>query len=100
MRAPATEAPGTSGASYAKANFEQLGWGVAESSTHDLGTDLFLMARDSRRAELGLLVGVQVKSGLSAFGRPPKRPPIATCATCWTCWPSRAHSSTGSSHPS
>lgn len=70
LRAPATEATGTAGASQAKSNFERLGWGVAENSTHDLGTDLFLMARDDRRVDLGLLVGAQVKSGPSAFRRP------------------------------
>ena len=70
MRAPVQEAPGTAGASLAKANFEQLGWGVAENSTHDLGTDLILMARDLRRFDLGLLVGAQVKSGSSYFASP------------------------------
>jgi hypothetical protein len=70
MRAPAQEAPGTSGASQAKANFELIGWGVAENSTHDVGTDLFLMARDVRRFDLGLLLGVQVKSGPSYFDSP------------------------------
>lgn len=67
MRAPATEATGTSGASMAKANFERLGWGAVENTTHDVGTDLFLMARDERRFDLGVLVGAQVKSGPSFF---------------------------------
>jgi hypothetical protein len=70
MRAPAQEAPGTSGASMAKANFELLGWGAVENTTHDVGTDLFLMARDARRFDLGLLVGAQVKSGPSYFKAP------------------------------
>ncbi len=70
MRAPEQEASGTAGASQAKSNFELIGWGVAENSTHDLGTDLFvmvLMARDPRRFDLGQLVGAQVKSGPSWF---------------------------------
>jgi tetratricopeptide (TPR) repeat protein len=66
-RAPKTEAPGTSGASLAKANFQALGWGAVENSNHDLGTDLWLMARDARRYDLGSLVGAQVKSGPSYF---------------------------------
>jgi hypothetical protein len=70
MQAPAQEATGTSGASMAKANFELLGWGAVENTTHDVGTDLFLMARDARRFDLGLLVGAQVKSGPSYFEAP------------------------------
>jgi Domain of unknown function (DUF4365)/HEAT repeats len=70
MRAPAQEAKGTSGLSMAKANFELLGWGAVENPAHDVGTDLFLMARDSRRFDLGLLVGAQVKSGPSYFEAP------------------------------
>jgi hypothetical protein len=54
----------------AKANFELLGWGAVENTTHDVGTDLFLMARDARRFDLGLLVGAQVKSGPSYFEAP------------------------------
>jgi hypothetical protein len=37
--------------------------GVAENSRHDLGTDLFVLARDERLFDLGLVAGVQVKSG-------------------------------------
>lgn len=55
----------------AKANFELLGWGAVENTTHDLGTDLFLMARDNRRFDLGLLVGAQVKNGPSWFRNQP-----------------------------
>jgi hypothetical protein len=54
----------------AKANFELMGWGAVENTTHDVGTDLFLMARDARRFDLGLLVGAQVKSGPSYFEAP------------------------------
>ena len=70
VRASATEATGAAGATIAKANFELLGWGATENSTHDLGTDLLVWARDARRFDLGLLVGVQVKAGPSAFTRP------------------------------
>jgi len=47
-----------------------VGWGVADNPFHDLGTDLWLMARDARRFDLGLLVGAQVKTGPSFFGEP------------------------------
>lgn len=51
--------------------FEQLGWGVAPNPTqHDLGTDLWLQARDDRGFDLGAVVGAQVKSGDSWFGSP------------------------------
>jgi hypothetical protein len=41
-----------------------------ENPRHDLGTDLFVQVRDRRRYDLGLLVGVQVKSGPTYFSRP------------------------------
>jgi hypothetical protein len=70
MRAPRTAATGTSGQSFVKARFESLDWGVSTNDQHDLGTDLWLMARDARGFELRLLVGVQVKSGASWFDEP------------------------------
>lgn len=51
-------------------NFERIGWGVAENSRHDVGTDLWVMARDDRLFDLGLLVGVQVKAGTTYFDEP------------------------------
>lgn len=72
MRAPGTEATGTSGQSFVKAQFEELGWGANSNFEHDLGTDLWLMARDDRRFELLQLVGVQVKNGESFFDSPAK----------------------------
>lgn len=47
--------------------FTKLGWGVLSSQRHDLGTDLFLLARDHRRFDLGQPVGAQVKTGGSWF---------------------------------
>ncbi len=67
MRAPKQEAPATAGQSFVKGQFEGLGWGAVLNPEHDLGTDLWLMARDARRFDLGLLVGAQVKSGPSYF---------------------------------
>ncbi len=40
---------------------------MAVNPEHDLGTDLFVMARDERRFDLGQVVGVQVKSGRRYF---------------------------------
>jgi hypothetical protein len=67
QRAPATEATGTSGQSFVKGEFEELGWGAVPNPEHDLGTDLWLMARDANRFDLGALVGAQVKTGDSYF---------------------------------
>ena len=64
MAKPASvqETNGTAGQSRVEAQFKELNWGVASNPYHDLGTDLWLMARDDRRFDLGLLVGVQVKT--------------------------------------
>lgn len=70
MRAPKTEATGTSGQSFVKAHFEKLGWGVMPNPEHDLGTDMIVQARDDGGFDLGLLLGVQVKSGSSYFDEP------------------------------
>jgi hypothetical protein len=91
VRAPAGEQVGSTGATLVKAAFERLGWGcrrrlkndpvsplrgqnssvvdrgVAVNPEHNLGTDLFVMARDERRFDLGQVVGVQVKSGRRYF---------------------------------
>jgi Domain of unknown function (DUF4365) len=40
------------------------------NAQHDLGTDLFAQARDARRFDRGLFVGVQVKAGPSYFAQP------------------------------
>ena len=49
------------------ADFEDLGWGPVANTNHDLGTDLFVQARDYRGFHRGLFIGVQVKSGSSYF---------------------------------
>lgn len=67
MRAPQNEATGTSGESEVLAQFERMGWGGVLDSRHDTGTDLYLRPRDSRRFELGVLMGAQVKTGDSYF---------------------------------
>ena len=62
QQASPQETIGTAGQSNVSGQFEELNWGVAPNPYHDLGTDLWLMARDDRRFDLGLLVGVQVKT--------------------------------------
>src|SRR6266508_1723082 len=47
--------------------FERIGWGPVRNEAHDLGTDLLVQARDSRRFGRGLIVGVQVKAGPAWF---------------------------------
>ena len=74
MRATSQGQTGGAGASEVTAAFERVGWGVSENSRHDLGTDLFLMARDERLFDLGQLVGAQVKTGDSYFSEPVHEP--------------------------
>jgi hypothetical protein len=71
MRASRQEQVGGAGTSEVSAAFERLGWGVVENSRHDLGTDLFVLARDERLFDLGLVVGVQVKAGDGYFSPDP-----------------------------
>ena len=50
-------------------DFEEIGWGPVRNRDHDFGTDLLVLARDERRFDRGLVVGVQVKAGPSYFRR-------------------------------
>ena len=71
MRAGQSGLTGAEGQAAVERQFVALSWGVARNPTeHDLGTDLWLMARDVRRFDLGALVGAQVKTGPSFFSRP------------------------------
>ena len=72
MREAETEATGDTSAHEVAANFSRIGWGPVPNVRRDLGTDLFVQARDSRRFDLGLFLGVQVKGGDSYFERPKK----------------------------
>ncbi|WP_078285407.1 DUF4365 domain-containing protein [Mycobacteroides chelonae] len=70
MRADRSGLTGSQGQTAVEQQFVQLNWGVARNPTeHDLGTDLWLMARDVRRFDLGALIGAQVKTGPSFFAR-------------------------------
>ena len=73
MRASHQENIGGEGVSRVKANFQRIKWGPVENTSHDLGTDLFVQARDTRGFSRGLVVGVQVKTGPSYFERPLSR---------------------------
>ena len=71
MRASAEGLSGARGEVAVEDQFLGLNWGVAKNPReHDLGTDLWLMARDARRFDLGALVGAQAKRGRSWFERP------------------------------
>jgi hypothetical protein len=71
VRASQQEQTGGIGVSEVAANFQRIGWGpVIPNTPHDLGTDLFIQARDGQRFDRGLFVGVQVKAGPSWFDRP------------------------------
>jgi hypothetical protein len=71
MRASATGQTGSEAQLAVAKQFARLGWGVAPNpQEHDVGTDLWLMARDARLFDLGALAGSQVKSGDTAFDSP------------------------------
>lgn len=70
MRQAATAQLGARGEAAVEWQFTKLGWGAIGSARHDLGTDLFLLARDDRGYDLGLPVGAQVKTGSSFFTEP------------------------------
>lgn len=68
MRASKESTTGGVGATEVMGLFERIGWAPVENpDRHDLGTDLFVLARDPRRFDRGALVGVQVKGGPSWF---------------------------------
>lgn len=71
MRQSKTGQLGVQGEAAVKLAFTELGWAVATADQgSDLGTDMFLLARDNRLFDLGLLMGVQVKTGQSFFKSP------------------------------
>jgi len=70
MRASQQGQVGGAGSSEVTGAFARLGWGVASNEIYDLGTDLLVFARDERLFDLGLVVGVQVKTGPTYFQEP------------------------------
>ncbi|MEU4603501.1 DUF4365 domain-containing protein [Kribbella sp. NPDC023972] len=71
-RATESEQTGSVGVSEVTGKFGRIGFGYAEITRHDNGTDVFLMARDARRFDLGLTLGAQIKAGPSWFREPAK----------------------------
>ena len=67
-----THHKGKQGETAVALKFLEIGWGTITDKSDDLGTDLLLKARNSRRLDLGLYLGVQIKSGPSYFNRPKK----------------------------
>jgi hypothetical protein len=67
MREDPTTRIGDTGEYEVAANFSRIGWGPVANTRRDLGTDVFVQARDARGFDLGLFAGVQVKSGDSFF---------------------------------
>lgn len=69
-RASESEQTGSVGVSEATGKFGRIGFGFAEITRHDNGTDVFLMARDRRLWDLGLTMAAQIKGGPSWFKEP------------------------------
>ncbi|MGE4071125.1 MAG: DUF4365 domain-containing protein [Lysobacterales bacterium] len=68
MRASETSSTGGVGVTEVCGLFERIRWAPLENrDRHDLGTDLLVAARDPRRFDRGVLIGVQVKAGPTAF---------------------------------
>jgi hypothetical protein len=67
---PRSHTTGTAGQHEVCAQLSRIGWGAVPNAYEDFGIDVIAHARDSQLTDKGLLVGVQVKSGHSWFGRP------------------------------
>jgi hypothetical protein len=74
VRASPQEQTGGVGVSEVTADLQRIGWGPVPNAQHDLGTDLFVQARDARLFDRGLPVGVQAKGGPSYFEQPAYAP--------------------------
>jgi hypothetical protein len=66
-RATESEQTGSTAVNEALGKFARIGFGHAEITRHDNGTDVFLLVRDTRRFDLGLTLGAQIKGGRSWF---------------------------------
>lgn len=74
VRASREKRTGNSGERAVSSAFDAIGWGVADNVRDDLGTDLIVMARDQQGSDLGLFVGVQVKTSRSELPRAVRDP--------------------------
>lgn len=69
MRLSREDQIGEAGQAAAISFFNDLGWGPLPTGKHDLGTDLFVQIRADDLVDLGMMLGVQVKTGDSWFRR-------------------------------
>jgi hypothetical protein len=90
VRASEQEQTSGAGVSEVMAKFQRIGWGPVPNQAHDLGTDLLVQARDRRRFDRGLIVGVQVKGGASWFTEP-KRDAEGKLVGWWYYEPNTDH---------
>lgn len=67
MRISKQEEIGAAGESAVALQFQEIGWGPVPRGQVDYGTDFFVQVRSARRFDLGLVCGVQVKTGKSYF---------------------------------
>src|SRR5690349_15390431 len=70
MRQPMRDQLGEAGQKAVELFFNDLGWGPLATGKHDLGTDIFVQVREPDLTDLGMLLGVQVKTGDSWFRYP------------------------------
>jgi len=70
MRLSRADQIGEAGQAAVISFFNDLGWGPLPTGKHDLGTDAFVQVRADDLLDLGMMLGVQVKTGDSWFGRP------------------------------
>ncbi len=61
---------GKQGETAVALKFLEIDWGTVPNTSEDLGTDIWVQVRDDRRFDLGLLLGVQVKTGSTCFNKP------------------------------
>jgi len=67
MRIPSASRTGKAGEAIVMAKFAALGWGPVQNGPYDLGTDIYVQTYDDAGNDLRILLGVQVKSGPTAF---------------------------------
>lgn len=74
---------GRSGETAVKGILENLDWGPVPVLEHDVGTDFFVQVRDTDLFELGLLLGVQVKSEKRYFGAAARKKALSLDQPGW-----------------
>ncbi len=67
MKSSETQQTADIGETAVELKFKRIGWNPVKNTSQELGTDYLVEARDFRRYNRGLIVGVQVKSGSSWF---------------------------------